>query len=137
MIEASKYCINVIKKYFKEELMLTKEDNENFKNSVKCWIWHNGYVDNDVKVRDNWHITGKYRGFAHRDWNFKINLKLNHKIPVAFHNLKKYDFHLIMQVLSIFNHKINVIPNGLEKYTSFTINNKFYWQLSFSKFFIR
>ena len=102
MIEASKYCINVIKKYFKEELMMTKEDNENFKNSVKCWICDNDCVDNDVKVRDNWHITGKYRGSAHRDWNFKINLKLNHKIPVAFHNLKKYDSHLIMQVLSIF-----------------------------------
>ena len=53
MIEASKYCINVIKKYFKEELMMTKEDNENFKNSLKCWICDNDYVDNGVKVRDN------------------------------------------------------------------------------------
>ena len=30
-----------------------------------------------------------------------------------------------MQELSNFNVKINVIPNGLEKYMSFTINNKF------------
>ena len=32
------------------------------------------------------HTTEKYRGFAHRDCN--INVKLNHKIPIVFHNLK-------------------------------------------------
>ena len=30
-----------------------------------------------------------------------------------------------MQEIAKFNLKINVIPNGLEKYMSFTINNKF------------
>ena len=77
---------------------------------------------NDVKVRDHCHITGKYRGSAHRHSN--INLKLNHKIPVAFHNLKNYDSHLIMQELGKFNLKINVIPNVLEKYMSFSISNE-------------
>ena len=47
----------------------------------------NDYVDNDIEVRDHCHITEKYRGSAHRDCN--INLKLNQKIPVVFHNLKK------------------------------------------------
>ena len=56
----------------------------------------------------------------HRDCN--INLKLNHKIPVIFHNLKNYDSHLIMQELGKLNLQINVIPNGLEKYMSFTVN---------------
>ena len=56
----------------------------------------------------------KYRGSTHRDCN--INLKLNHKIPVVFHNLKNYYSHLIMQELGKFNLKINVIPNGLEKF---------------------
>ena len=49
----------------------------------------------------------------HRDCN--INLKLNRKMFVVFHNLKNYDFHLIMQELGKFNLKINVIPNGLKK----------------------
>ena len=102
--------------------MTTKEDNEDFKNSNKCWICDNNYVGNDVKVRDHCHITGKYRGSAHRDCN--INVKLNHKIPVVFHNLKNHDSHLIMQELDKFNSKVNVKPNGLEKYTSFSINNK-------------
>ena len=58
-------------------------------------------IDNDVKVRDPCHITEKYRGSPHRDCN--INLKLNHKIPVVFHNLKNYDSNLIIQELGKFN----------------------------------
>ena len=52
---------------------MIKEDNENFENSIKCWICDNDYVDNDVKVRDHWHIPGKYTSSAHRDCN--INFK--------------------------------------------------------------
>ena len=40
-------------------------------------------------IRDHWHITGKYRDSAYRDCD--INLKLNHKIHVVFHNLNNYD----------------------------------------------
>ena len=43
---------------------------------------------------------------------------------MVFPNLNKYDSHLTMQELGKFNLKINVIPNGLEKYISFIINNK-------------
>ena len=82
---------------------MTKEDNEDFKNSTKCCICDNDYIDNDVKVRDHCPITEKYRGSAYRDCN--INLKLNHKIPVVFHNLRKYDSDLIMQELGKFNLK--------------------------------
>ena len=57
---------------------MTKGDNGNFKTS--------DYVDNDVKVRYYCHITGKCRGSAHGYCN--INLELNHKFPVVFHNLK-------------------------------------------------
>ena len=67
--------------------MITKENNDNFNYCTKCWICDNDYVDHDVKVRDHYHITGKYRDSGHRDCN--INLKLNHKIPIEFQNLKK------------------------------------------------
>ena len=122
MIEESKYCSEVMKKHFTKELVMTKEDNEDFNNTTKCWICDNDYVDNDVKVRNHCHITGKYKGSAHRYYN--INLKLNHKIPVVFNNLKNYDSNLIMPELIKFNLKISFIPNGLEKYMSFTINDK-------------
>ena len=56
MIEESKYCQDMIKKHFKIEFLMTKEDNEHFKNSIKCWICDNDHVDNDVKVIDYCHI---------------------------------------------------------------------------------
>ena len=43
---------------------------------------------------------------------------------MAFHNLKNYDSHLIVQELGEFNLIIKVILNELEKYLSFTINNE-------------
>ena len=57
--------------------------------------------------------------------------KLNHKILAVFHNLKNYDLHLIMQELDKFNFKINIIPNRLEKYLSFSINKKLSFFVSF------
>ena len=69
---------------------MPKEDNEDFKHSTKFWICNNDYVDNDVKVRDHCHITGKYRDPAQ-------------KIPVLFHNVKDYDTHLIIKELDKFN----------------------------------
>ena len=113
MIEESSYCNEVMKKHFNKELVMTKKDMEDFKNSTKCCICDNTYVDGGVKVRDHCHITGKYKVSVHRDCN--INFKLNHKIPVIFHKLKNYDSHLLMQEQDKFNLKINVMPNGLKK----------------------
>ena len=100
---------------------MTKKDNEDFENSTRRLICHNDYIDGDVKIRGHCHITGKYRGSAHRDCD--MNVKLNHKVLVVFHNLQNYDSHIIMKVLGKFNLKLNVVPNGLEKYMSFNINN--------------
>ena len=73
-----------------------------------------------LEVRDHCHITGKYRGAAH--WSCNVNLKLSEKIPVIFHNLRGYDSHLIIKEISKFDVKLSAIPNGLEKYMTFTIN---------------
>ena len=113
MIKESKYCGDVIKKHFRKELVVTKGDNEGFKNFSKCWICDNDYI-NDVKVRVHCQFYCE----------FNINIKLNHKIPAMFHNLRSYDSLLIMEELGKFNLKISVIPNRLERYMSFTINDK-------------
>ena len=107
MIEESKYCNEVMEKHFNNEIVMNKED----KDSNQCWVCDNAYIDNDVKVRDHFHITGKYRRSAHKDCN--MNLKVNHKTSDIFHNLKNYNPHLIMQKLGKFNSKINVIPDGI------------------------
>ena len=118
MIWESKYGSNMMKKHFNRELVVAKEDDEDFRSSTKCWIYDNDYVDNDPEVRDYFHITKKYT-----DTDCYINLKIDYKIPVLFYNLKNYESHLI-QKLDKFCLKIKVIPNGLGKYMSFTISNK-------------
>ena len=82
-------------------------------------------INFDEKVRDHCHITGKYRGAAH--WSCNINLKISKNLTVIFHNLKGYDSHLIFKELSKFDCKISVIPNGLEKYMSFTLNKNIFF----------
>ena len=85
---------------------MTKEDDEDFENSTKCWIFDNACVDDvddDDDVKCHCHITGKYRSSTHI--GYSINIKLNQKITVEFHNLKNYDSHLIMQELIKFNLK--------------------------------
>ena len=47
---------------------------------------------------------------------------MSKKIPVIFHNLKDYGSHIIIKEVRKFNVKVDVIPNGLEKYMVFTIN---------------
>ena len=120
LIKESKYCGDAMKKHFNKELVITKEYNENFENSTKYWVSDNDYIDGDVKVRDHCHVTGKYRSSAHRDCN--INVKLNHKTRVS--QPKNYDSYIIMQELDQCNLTINKMPNGLEKYMRFSINNK-------------
>ena len=88
--------------------------------SNKCWICDKLFNTIDQKVRDHYHISGKFRGAAH--FSCHANLKISKKIPVIFHNLRGYDSHLIIKEISNFYVKVDVIPNGLEKYMAFTIN---------------
>ena len=62
-------------------------------------------------------MTSKFRGSAH--WNCNINLQLTKKVSVIFRNLRDCDSHLIFCELDKSDVKVNVTPNGLEKYMSF------------------
>ena len=93
------------------------EEKEQFQWSNVCWICEKLIDNNDGKVRDHCHVTGKFRGAAHQNCN--INLQLTKKVPVMFHNLRGYGSHLIFRELNKFDVKTDVIPNGLEKYMAF------------------
>ena len=41
MIEKSKFCTDIMKKLFNKKLGMTKEHDEDFENSNKCWICDN------------------------------------------------------------------------------------------------
>ena len=100
---------------------MSERDAERFKSSNRCWICDKLFDVRDNKVRDHRHATGKYRGSPY--WSCNNNLKLTKEVPVTFHKLKGYHSHLIMQEINQFNVKVSVIPNRLEKYMAFTINN--------------
>ena len=99
---------------------MNEEEEYLFQQSNSCWICKKLIDNDDEKVRDHCHITGKFRGAAHRSCN--VNFQLTKKIPVIFHNLKGYNSHLIFSELNKFNMKINVIPYGLEKYMAFLLD---------------
>ena len=96
---------------------MAEKEEHLFQESNNCWMCKKLVDNDDEKVRDYCHVTGKFRGAAH--WNCNINFQLTKKIPVIFHNLKWYDGHLIFSQLNKFDVKINVIPNELEKYMAF------------------
>ena len=106
-----------MKKHFDKNLIISINEEEQFEKAEIYWIC-NKLTEND-KVRDHCHITGKYRGAAH--WNCNINMKISKKLPIIFHNSRGYDSNLIIKELSKFNCSINVIPNGLEKFMSFSL----------------
>ena len=99
---------------------MTEEVEHLFQESNNCWICKKHIDNDDGKVIDHCHVTGKFRGAAY--WDCNINFQLTKKIDVIFHNLKGHDGHLIFSELNNFNVKINAIPNRLEKYIAFFLN---------------
>ena len=116
------------------------------KKATHCHICQRKYKPDDddpnkEPVRDHCHITGKYRGSAHKNCNLKLQISAEKiKIPVIFHNLKGYDIHFIIQKLDELISdstrqegqdsdsagqpiSIDVIPCNAEKYMAFYINN--------------
>ena len=101
---------------------MTIEDEENYQNSQNCWICDQKIINNKDKVRDHCHITGKYRGAAHKECNSE--LRIPRKLPIIFHNLEGYDGHLIFRELNNFKDiDIQVIPKTDERYMSIIVNN--------------
>ena len=110
----------ILEEYFVKILIMTEEKEHLFQKSNICWISKKFINNNEKKVRDHCHVTGKFRGAARRKCN--SNLKLTKNVLVIFHNLIGYDSHLIFNELDKFDVKIKVIPNGLEKYLAFFKN---------------
>ena len=96
---------------------MTEEEEDLFQKSNNCWICKKRIHNDEDKIRDHCHVTGKFRGTAHK--SCKLSFKRTKKVPVIFHNLRSYDSHLIFHELDKFDVKIKVIPNGLEKYMVF------------------
>ena len=102
-----------------KKMIFTKEDEKQFNTVSDCWICGEE-LENNNKVRDHCHYTGRYRGAAHNSCNLKY--RKPESVPVFFHNLTGYDSHLFIKKLGSSNKKetIECIPNNEEKYITFT-----------------
>ena len=129
MLEEVDYCEKTKNEHFDQPMDLTNKDEENFQAATKCHICKKDFSEEDKRVRDHCHVTGKYRGAAHNKCN--RNFRLTQKIPVIFHNLRGYDSHFIMQEIGKFEKDIKVIPNNLEKYMAFFLGKHLKFMDSF------
>ena len=87
-----------------------------YDNSTLCHICSEK-LGND-RVRDHCHLTGKFRGTAHKACNLKY--RVQQFFPVVFHNLSGYDIHQFIKTLGNSEGDISCIPNNEENYISFT-----------------
>ena len=81
-LEEHKYCKKIMKKSFNKNLVMTEKAELLFQKSNNCWICKKLIENDDEKVRDHCHVTGKFRGAAH--WNCNINFQLTKKVPEYF-----------------------------------------------------
>ncbi|GET60652.1 hypothetical protein RIR_jg2311.t3 [Rhizophagus irregularis DAOM 181602=DAOM 197198] len=118
-----------------EMMPLTTQEQASYDNAINCWICRNPLDGN--KVRDHCHITGRYRGAAHRGCNLDLSIKPREMhIPVIFHNLSGYDGHIIMQGIGAMECEddIDPIPYNMEKYMAFKLGSlRFIDSLQFMK----
>ena len=106
--------------HFNKNLIMSEKEEHLFQQSKSCWICKKLINNDEQKVWDYCHATGKFRGAAH--WDCNVNFQLTKKVPVIFHSLRGYNSHLIFNELDKFDVKISVIPDGLEKYMAFYLN---------------
>ena len=86
--------------YFKntnKDIIMTKEEEENFENNNICRLCEK-FVGTH-KVRDHCHLTGKYRGPAHKTFNNNVRQEQSDFIPIIFHNFSIYDCHMFFKNL--------------------------------------
>ena len=71
----------------KEDIIMTKENEEDFKNKIICRFCEKEILSD--KVRDHCHLTGKYRGPAHNTCNVNVKQNDSNFTPFAFHKFSK------------------------------------------------
>ena len=103
----------------KDLIPLTKEEKDNYNKENICHICKKDF-NNDMKVKDHCHFTGKYRGAAHNICNLRYKFPKN--IPVIFHNGSTYDYHFIIKELACeFDGNFGCLGENTEKYITFSV----------------
>ena len=113
------HAIKIIDFKKKAMIPLTKEEEDNYNKENICHICEKDF-NNDRKLRDHCHFTGKYRGAAHNTCNLRYKIPKN--IPVIFHNGSTYDYHFIIKELACeFDDNFECLGKNTEKYIKFSV----------------
>lgn len=121
-----------------EPIIMTPEDELYHKSTNVCWICETEISEDQTKVRDHCHITGKYRGPAHNECNMHLyhnkfydkktgksefsKTPRKPRIPVIAHNAHGYDSHFIIREAGKFSQNIEILPSNGEKFITFSID---------------
>ena len=106
----------------KKIIILTPVEKKDYDDQKVCYICKNKFDndDNDKKVRDHCHYTGKYRGAAHNICNLRY--KIPKEIPIVFHNGSTYDYHFIIkELVKEFEGNFECLRENTEKYITFSV----------------
>ena len=75
----------------KKDIIKTQEDKEYLRKSNFCRFCEKKIIDN--KVRDQCHLTGKYRRPAHSKCNFNVKQSQSEFLSVILDNFSNYGCH--------------------------------------------
>ena len=101
----------------KKNIIMTQEDEEDFKNNNVCRFCEKN-IESD-KVRDHCHLTGKYRGSSHNICNINVRQADSNFVPFALNNFSNYDCHMCFKrLIDLKKDKVNfkIIPKTNEEY---------------------
>lgn len=97
---------------------LTEDEQRRHETTTTCHVCEQP-LNNEDKVADHCHQTGRYRGAAHNACNLKC--RTPNYVPIILHNFSNYDAHLIVTSLgSDKDNRIKVIAKTKENYISLT-----------------
>ena len=78
------------------------------------------FTDDNKKVKDHCHFTGKYRGAANNNCN--MNYKKSKYIPIVFHNGSTYDhLFIIKELAKEIEGQVECLGENTEKYITFSV----------------
>ena len=94
-----------------------------------CWICEEAFAEDDVKIPDHCHYSGKLLGYAHGVCN--LQRRRTKFTPIFADNLANYDIHHVIRALKTGskNNTISVVPLNEEKFVSLSLK---VWHGSFT-----
>jgi len=105
----------------KFNMIISREQQEEFKSCKSCWICKSSFHKDNCKVRHHNHNTALYHSTICNNCN--IQIKDTIKIPVLFHNLN-YDKNIFFKSLVYYSDirkQVSVLPDNSQNFKSFTI----------------